>query len=75
MLSQLFLVFLSLLMVMLLLYFLISNALPLSQALLNAIVAHPPHIYPHGIMFGYGVEVTVETEACKQGELSMTLHE
>ncbi len=75
MLSQLFLVLLLLLVVMLLLHFLVSNALPLSQVLLNAIVAHPPHIDPHGIIFGYEVEVAVETEACKQGEISMPLHE
>ncbi len=59
---------------MLLPHFLISNALPLSQALLNAIVAHPPYIDSHGILLGYGVEVAVEAEACKEGEISMPLH-
>ncbi len=59
---------------MLLLHFLVSNALPLSQALLNAIVDHPPYIDSHCVLFGYGVEVAVEAEACKEGEISMPLH-
>ncbi len=60
--------------IVILLHFLLSNALTLSQALLNASVAHPPYIDSHGILLGYGVEVAVEAEAYKEGKISIPFH-